>query len=139
MEINMILFIGGVAEMNMIHFIGEVATVIVLLITIFSLYGKVIKDYTRLKTSVEMDILMLKNEQNDIKIDIVGLQSAIQSSRNEWVKDHKIIMSEIRTLDVKNIEANQAQFKELTAFIDLKLTNIDTKIVDMNDKISNLK
>jgi len=126
-------------EMNMIHFVGEVATVIVLLITIFSLYGKVIRDYTRLKTSVEMDILMLKNEQNDIKIDIVALQSAIQSSRNEWVKDHKIIMSEIRTLDVKNIEANQAKFKEHTSFIDKKLTNSYTKIVDMNDKISNLK
>lgn len=93
--------------MATLEIIGEIGAFIILLITIFTLYGKVIKDYTKLKS----DVAQLQDNYLVLQVEI----SRIAKERND---DYNTIMSKIANIDLKNVEANAKQFEKLSKQID---------------------
>jgi len=103
--------------MATLEIIGEIGAFVVLLITIFTLYGKVIKDYTKLKT----DVTQLQKDYSDLvvemKADYESLRLEIARLNNERNKEYRIIVKQISDNHTDMLNKNEKLFKEMLGLI----------------------
>ena len=118
--------------------IGEILAFIILLITIFSLYGKVIKDYTNLKK----DVAQLQKDYLDLSIemrgDYEGLRIEINRLNEKRNKDYEVIMKQISSNHADMLGKNEKLFKEILKLImDHDKQNSDS-LVNIHNRINEL-